>query len=191
MEAVFENVEEESSDSAKGDQKIKSGATDTTSSKSKEEVVVTEIPESNKKRQAPSVSSTEDATTFEEEQQNKPALLKMQQHLKKNNRTNQQQSNLNLKNQYWGKKTKKMRVDEKLKDEGQDIEVYEEFKTIFDQDIEVINYDKYCEFLTEVKGRQDVLPVVKKYTADIQSLVDVLALNTVAGRCISLDDKSG
>ncbi|KAK9710956.1 hypothetical protein QE152_g25720 [Popillia japonica] len=54
-----------------------------------------------------------------------------------------------------------------------DRECYEEFKEIFKDDIEVIDYTNFCNFLTDVKGKQEVIDIAKAYTSDTESLMQL------------------
>jgi len=57
-----------------------------------------------------------------------------------------------------------------------DKQLFHEFKNIFEDKIEVLEYDEFCSFLDEVKGKEDALAIAEKYTTDINSLVDLIML---------------
>ncbi|KAK9712576.1 hypothetical protein QE152_g24812 [Popillia japonica] len=59
-----------------------------------------------------------------------------------------------------------------------DRDCYEEFKEIFKDDIEVIDYPNFCNFLTDVKGKQEVIDIAKAYTSDIESLLEITIKST-------------
>ncbi|KAK9686555.1 hypothetical protein QE152_g37107 [Popillia japonica] len=52
--------------------------------------------------------------------------------------------------------------------------LYSEFKDIFSDRVEVIDFHNFCNFLEEVKGKQDTLAVARSYTNDIGSLIELL-----------------
>lgn len=52
--------------------------------------------------------------------------------------------------------------------------LYAEFKDSFSDRVEVTDFYNFCNFLEEVKGKQDALSVAKLYTDDVNSLVDLL-----------------
>lgn len=55
-----------------------------------------------------------------------------------------------------------------------DTSSYEEFKSIFNEEIEVINFKDFCQFLNDVKGKQEVMEIANVYTRDIPSLLEVI-----------------
>lgn len=52
---------------------------------------------------------------------------------------------------------------------------YSQFKEIFDENIEVMDFDNLCKFLDEAKGKQNAIFIAKTFTDDIESLLDLLA----------------
>lgn len=84
------------------------------------------------------------------------------------------------------KKTTKPRLCKKKKQEEMipDSEFFPEFENICTN--QEINYDTYCDFLTEVKGKQDVVDIAKNLNLNLNVLLKLLIDSTRAVKTNSL-----
>lgn len=126
---------------------------DTDKEKNAKEIVDIESVETSinlKKRQAPSTPSTEDAITYTNSQ---PIEITSGT----GDDTNEEAGETFKK-----PKVKIKRLKTIKKTDG--LEEYEEFKNFFSENsIEIMSFNQFCEFLTEVKGRQEVYLIAEKY----------------------------
>lgn len=56
----------------------------------------------------------------------------------------------------------------------EDTVYYKEIEGLFNEKVEVIDFNNFCNFLSDTKGRKDVLDIARSYTSDMGSLLELI-----------------